>query len=120
VLLPFDNDLAIDEQSFRKHLSDVASVEGLSGITINAHSTEVGSCSFDEQRSILEDMIIPPATAAEANSMARNKSPLPRKTVAKKRSSSSPNRSRSTPMNHKKAKPRPRFQRICPDRKPEQ
>jgi 4-hydroxy-tetrahydrodipicolinate synthase len=54
VLLPFDNDLAIDEQSFRKHLSDVASVEGLSAITINAHSTEVGSCSFDEQRSILE------------------------------------------------------------------
>jgi len=54
VLLPFDNDLAIDEQSFRKHLRDVASVEGLSAITINAHSTEVGSCTFDEQRSILE------------------------------------------------------------------
>jgi 4-hydroxy-tetrahydrodipicolinate synthase len=54
VLLPFDNDLAIDEQSFRKHLRDVTSVEGLSAITINAHSTEVGSCTFDEQRSILE------------------------------------------------------------------
>jgi 4-hydroxy-tetrahydrodipicolinate synthase len=54
VLLPFDNDLAIDEQSFRRHLCDVASVEGLSAITINAHSTEVGSCTFDEQRSILE------------------------------------------------------------------
>jgi 4-hydroxy-tetrahydrodipicolinate synthase len=27
VLLPFDNDLAIDEQSFYKHLWDVASVE---------------------------------------------------------------------------------------------
>jgi 4-hydroxy-tetrahydrodipicolinate synthase len=40
--------------SFRKHLRDVASVEGLSAITINAHSTEVGSCTFDEQRSILE------------------------------------------------------------------
>ena len=36
-----------------------------------------------------------PATAAEANSIARNKSPLPRKNVAKKRSSSSPRRSRS-------------------------
>ena len=36
VLLPFDNDLAIDEQSFRKHLRDVASVERLSAITINA------------------------------------------------------------------------------------
>ena len=29
-------------------------------------------------------MIIPPPVAAEANSIARNKSPLPRKTVAKK------------------------------------
>jgi len=38
VLLPFDNDLAIDEASFRKHLRDVASVEGLSAITINAGS----------------------------------------------------------------------------------
>src|SRR5215831_16614742 len=54
VLLPFDNDFAIDEASFRKHLRDVAAVEGLSAITINAHSTEVGSCTFDEQRSILE------------------------------------------------------------------
>ena len=54
VLLPFDNDLAIDEQSFRKHLRDVASVEGLSAITINAHSTEVGLCTFDEQRRVLE------------------------------------------------------------------
>ncbi|MBV8416740.1 MAG: dihydrodipicolinate synthase family protein [Verrucomicrobia bacterium] len=54
VLLPFDNDLAIDEQSFRNHLRDVASVEGLSAMTINAHSTEVGSCTFDEQRRVLE------------------------------------------------------------------
>jgi 4-hydroxy-tetrahydrodipicolinate synthase len=54
VLLPFDNDLAIDEANFRKHLRDVAAVEGLSAITINAHSTEVGSCSFDEQRRVLE------------------------------------------------------------------
>ena len=54
VLLPFDNDLAIDEANFRKHLRDVASVEGLSAITINAHSTEVGSCTFDEQRRVLE------------------------------------------------------------------
>jgi 4-hydroxy-tetrahydrodipicolinate synthase len=54
VLLPFGNDLAIDEQSFRKHLRDVASVEGLSAITINAHSTEVGSCTFEEQRRVLE------------------------------------------------------------------
>jgi len=54
VLLPFENDLSIDETSFRKHLRDVASVEGLSAITINAHSTEVGSCSFDEQKRVLD------------------------------------------------------------------
>src|SRR6478735_8074412 len=54
VLLSFDNDLAIDEQNFRKHLRDVAATEGLSAITINAHSTEVASCTFDEQRRILD------------------------------------------------------------------
>jgi len=53
VLLPFSEDLSIDEAAFRAHLSDVASAEGLSAITINAHSTEVASCSFDEQRRVL-------------------------------------------------------------------
>jgi 4-hydroxy-tetrahydrodipicolinate synthase len=54
VLLPFDGDFAIDEASFRKHLREVAAVEGLSAVTINAHSTEVGSCTFDEQRRVLD------------------------------------------------------------------
>src|SRR6202158_798954 len=54
VLLPFENDLSIDETSFRKHLRDVAAVEGLSAITINAHSTEVASCSFEEQCRVLD------------------------------------------------------------------
>ena len=54
VLLPFAEDLSIDEGSFRKHLSDVAATVGLSAITVNAHSTEVASCSFDEQRRVLE------------------------------------------------------------------
>jgi 4-hydroxy-tetrahydrodipicolinate synthase len=53
VLLPFHEDLSIDEPSFRAHLSDVAAVEGLSAITINAHSTEVASCAFDEQKRVL-------------------------------------------------------------------
>ena len=53
VLLPFQEDLSIDEPSFRAHLRDVVSVEGLSAITINAHSTEVASCSFDEQKRVL-------------------------------------------------------------------
>ena len=53
VLLPFNDDLAIDERSFRSHLRDVAAVKGLSAITINAHSTEVASCSFEEQQRVL-------------------------------------------------------------------
>ena len=39
VLLPFHDDLSIDEKSFRRHLRDVAAVKGLSAVTINAHST---------------------------------------------------------------------------------
>jgi 4-hydroxy-tetrahydrodipicolinate synthase len=54
VLLPFDSELAIDEASFRKHLRDVAATEGLSAITVNAHSTEVASCTFDEQKRVLD------------------------------------------------------------------
>src|SRR5258708_34571812 len=58
VLLPFNDDLSIDEKGFRGHLRDVAATKGLSAITINAHSTEVASCSFEEQRRGL-----PPAPA---------------------------------------------------------
>src|SRR5947208_9422733 len=53
VLLPFHEDLSIDEASFRSHLRDVAATSGISAITINAHSTEVASCSFEEQRQVL-------------------------------------------------------------------
>jgi 4-hydroxy-tetrahydrodipicolinate synthase len=54
VLLPFNEDLSIDERSFRSHLRQVAATEGLSAITVNAHSTEVASCSFEEQRRVLD------------------------------------------------------------------
>jgi 4-hydroxy-tetrahydrodipicolinate synthase len=54
VLLPFNDDLSIDERSFRSHLRDVAAVEGLSALTINAHSTEVASCTPEEQTRVLE------------------------------------------------------------------
>jgi len=54
VLLPFFEDLSIDEVSFRSHLDDVVRVKGLSAITINAHSTEVASCTFEEQKRVLE------------------------------------------------------------------
>jgi 4-hydroxy-tetrahydrodipicolinate synthase len=54
VLLPFNEDFSIDEKSFRSHLRDVAAVKGISALTINAHSTEVASCTFDEQARVLE------------------------------------------------------------------
>ena len=54
VLLPFDGELAIDQTGFRKHLRDVAATDGISAITINAHSTEVASCTFEEQRRLLD------------------------------------------------------------------
>jgi 4-hydroxy-tetrahydrodipicolinate synthase len=52
-LLPFHTDLSIDEPSYRKHLRDVTSVRGLSAITINAHASEVASCTFEEQERVL-------------------------------------------------------------------
>ena len=46
-----------------------------------------------------------PETAAATKSIAMKSRPLPRNTVAKKRSSASPTRSRTTPMNHRNAIP---------------
>jgi len=54
VLLPFNDDLSIDEKGFRRHLADVTATKGLSAITVNAHSTEVASCTFEEQRRMLD------------------------------------------------------------------
>src|SRR3954462_10751675 len=51
-ILPVHPDLSIDEASYRRHLRDVASVRGISAITINAHATEVASCTFDEQERV--------------------------------------------------------------------
>ncbi len=52
-ILPFHDDLSLDLKSFKRHLVDTAAVEGLSAITINAHSTEVGSCTFAEQQEVM-------------------------------------------------------------------
>ena len=54
VLLPFFEDLSIDEASYRAHLRDVTATEGISAITITAHSTEAASCTFDEQKRVLQ------------------------------------------------------------------
>jgi len=54
VLLPFGEDLSIDEAAYRAHLRDVAAVDGVTAVTINAHASEVASCTLDEQRRVLE------------------------------------------------------------------
>ena len=54
VLLPSLEDFSIDEANYRAHIRDVASVPGVTAITTNAHASEVASCTFDEQRRILD------------------------------------------------------------------
>ena len=39
-LLPFDTDLAIDGPAYRNHLRDLASVAGISAITVNGHAVD--------------------------------------------------------------------------------
>jgi len=53
VLLPFHEDLSIDEAAYRAHLRDVCAVEGISAVTTNAHASEVAACSFEEQKRVL-------------------------------------------------------------------
>lgn len=48
-LMPFDADLAVDEKAYRRHLADIASVDGISGITINGHAAEVHALTIEEQ-----------------------------------------------------------------------
>ena len=53
-LLPFNEDLSIDEFNYRKHLRDVTEVDGISAITVNAHASEAHACTFEEQRRVLD------------------------------------------------------------------
>jgi len=54
VLLPFTPDLAIDEAAFRAHLRDVGATQGITAITVNAHSTEAASCTLEEQARVMD------------------------------------------------------------------
>ena len=53
-LMPFRSDLSIDADAYRKHVGQLASVAGISAITINGHAAEVHALSFDEQRYALD------------------------------------------------------------------
>ena len=52
-LMAFNDDFSIDEVNARRHLRDVAAVDGLSAITVNGHASEVHACTFTEQQRIL-------------------------------------------------------------------
>jgi 4-hydroxy-tetrahydrodipicolinate synthase len=49
-ILPFDEDYAIDVAEYRRHLSDLASTSGVTGIVCNGHAGEVTTLSRDEWR----------------------------------------------------------------------
>lgn len=53
-LCPFGDDGQIDNDNYRSHLDDVVSAKGITAITVNGHASEVASCSFEEQRRILD------------------------------------------------------------------
>jgi len=52
-LLPFHADLSVDEAGYRAHLRDVAAVEGITAITVNAHASEVATCTIEEQERVM-------------------------------------------------------------------
>lgn len=49
-ILPFNDDLSIDEGSYRRHIDWLASVSGVGGITCNGHAGEVSTLTRDERR----------------------------------------------------------------------
>ena len=52
-LLPFDSSLGLDEDDYRRHVRYLVDTEGVSGITTNAHASEVATLTPEErQRSL--------------------------------------------------------------------
>jgi 4-hydroxy-tetrahydrodipicolinate synthase len=49
-VLPFDADYEIDLSEYRRHLSDLASTQGVTGIVCNGHAGEVTTLSREEWR----------------------------------------------------------------------
>lgn len=52
-LLPFTPDYAIDADNYRRHLSWLAQVPGVSAMTVNGHAAEVSSLTRQERRQAL-------------------------------------------------------------------
>lgn len=52
-ILPFDEDLVIDEQAYRAHLETLLGTDGVTAIACNGHATEVSSLRRAERRRAL-------------------------------------------------------------------
>ncbi|MGH3145134.1 MAG: dihydrodipicolinate synthase family protein [Rubrobacter sp.] len=53
-LMAFDADLEIDERNYRRHIRYLVDTPGVSGITTNAHASEVATLTFEEQQRVLD------------------------------------------------------------------
>jgi 4-hydroxy-tetrahydrodipicolinate synthase len=53
-LMAFDSELEIDEENYRRHLRYLVDTPGVTGITTNAHASEVATLTFEEQQRVLD------------------------------------------------------------------
>jgi 4-hydroxy-tetrahydrodipicolinate synthase len=53
-LLPLNADLEIDEANYRRHIRHLIDTDGVTGITTNAHASEVATLTPEEQRRVLD------------------------------------------------------------------
>ena len=56
-LVAFHQDFQIDIEASRKHLRDVAAVDGLNAITVNGHASEIHAFTLDEQQRLLAESL---------------------------------------------------------------
>ena len=56
-LVAFNQDFEIDVAASRKHLRDVAAVDGLNAITVNGHASEIHAFTLDEQQRLLVESL---------------------------------------------------------------
>jgi 4-hydroxy-tetrahydrodipicolinate synthase len=52
-ILPFDEDYAVDEAEYRRHLRDLTSTPGVTGVVCNGHAGEVTTLSREEWRAAI-------------------------------------------------------------------
>lgn len=49
-LLPFDQNLEMDERNYRRHIRYLVNTEGVTGLTTNGHAAEVATLTAEEQQ----------------------------------------------------------------------